>query len=163
MKCPHCNKNVKLVKNEKPEIIKDELIYDTSKINYRKIEDIKQIVIHHSASDTNKQIQDIHNWHREKKPIAWAGCGYHYVIHYDGSIHKGREHNQIGAHCRGHNDDSIGICLIGNFELTKPSEAQTKSLSELIVYLQDKVPTINQVRVHSDLQATKCPGKLFKL
>jgi len=60
-------------------------------------------------------LREIDAWHREK---GWEGCGYHYVIRRTGSIEKGRPHNKEGAHCLGHNKNSIGICFIGTRILT---------------------------------------------
>jgi N-acetylmuramoyl-L-alanine amidase len=52
----------------------------------------------------------IRGWHKAK---GWKDIGYHYVIRRNGEQEKGREDNVMGAHVRGHNSTSLGICLIG--------------------------------------------------
>ena len=76
---------------------------------------INEIILHCSATPENKNftVEDITKWHNAK---GWDGCGYHYVIHLDGTIHNGRPLQKIGAHCLGHNTNSIGICYIGGVD-----------------------------------------------
>ena len=68
-------------------------------MNMRKI---TEIIVHCSATpeDQNFTVEDIDRWHKQK---GWQGIGYHYVIYLDGSVHKGRNEEVIGAHCLGHN------------------------------------------------------------
>ena len=42
--------------------------------------------------------------------------GYHFVIQRNGEVDEGRPIEQTGAHVKGHNHDSIGICYIGGVE-----------------------------------------------
>lgn len=78
----------------------------------RKKTDIKKIIIHCSASDApeHDSIEVIREWHKRN---GWKDIGYHYVITKDGEVFKGRDEMVMGAHCIGHNKDSIGICLTG--------------------------------------------------
>jgi N-acetylmuramoyl-L-alanine amidase len=93
----------------------------------REFKDINEIIIHCSDSDFG-DVDLIDQWHKER---GWDGVGYHYVItngiiahgneydpKMDGEIQKGRELAVMGAHCRGHNYNSIGICLIGRHHFT---------------------------------------------
>ena len=98
--------------------------------------EITEIIIHCSATVEGKHftVEDIDRWHKAR---GWQGIGYHYVIYLDGSIHRGRDLNKIGAHCTGHNKNSIGICYIGGVDKNnKPkdtrTEAQKESLEQLI-------------------------------
>jgi N-acetylmuramoyl-L-alanine amidase len=88
----------------------------------RDLKDIRRIIIHCSESKFgNSNIID--QWHKQN---GWAGIGYHHVIlngvlesglaynpALDGTLQDGRSLATVGAHCKGHNEDSIGICLIG--------------------------------------------------
>ena len=63
---------------------------------------------------------------------------YHYVIGNgtysgDGEVETGRLENESGAHCSadGMNFKSIGICLVGNFDIDKPTPAQMQALEKL--------------------------------
>ena len=73
---------------------------------------INEIIVHCAATPEGKHItvKDIDKWHRQR---GFKQIGYHYVIYLDGSINVGRSEAQIGAHCTGHNSNSIGVCYIG--------------------------------------------------
>lgn len=58
--------------------------------------------------------------------------GYHYVIYTNGAIVAGRHPDEIGAHARGHNAHSLGICMVGTSQFTA---AQWDSLADLVALL----------------------------
>ena len=70
------------------------------------------IVVHCSANQAGSafRMADIDRYHRS---LGWIGCGYHYVIPTDGTVEPGRPEEMTGAHCKGHNRHSIGVCYIG--------------------------------------------------
>ena len=74
---------------------------------------ITDIVVH--CADTPKgkyfDINDIYQWHVVER--GWSDIGYHYVILLDGTIQLGRDIKTVGAHVKGFNSKSIGICYIG--------------------------------------------------
>lgn len=45
--------------------------------------------------------------------FGWDDIGYHIVIRRNGDVELGRPVEVIGSHAKGHNSDSIGVCLIG--------------------------------------------------
>lgn len=124
----------------------------TSDLKERQLDDIKLIILHHRAGDGD--IEGIHQWHKKR---GWAGVGYHYYIMKDGTVHKGRDINYIGSHCKGCNTSSIGICLEGNFKNEMPTGAQLTSLTELCLTLKASIPSIKRVLNHNDLYKTECP------
>lgn len=115
----------------------------------------KYIIIHHRAG--NGDVQSIHKEHLNN---GWFGIGYHFYIRTDGTIYRGRPIEEIGSHCLGKNDISIGICFEGNFEKEAMTMAQTKSGQEILSYLKSLYPNA-EVKKHRDFQATACPGKNF--
>ena len=122
----------------------------------------RRIVIHHAASSFTTTWQDIHQWHLKN---GWAGIGYHYVIHADGIIYRGRPEGKVGAHAyqdakHEANSDGIGICLVGNFMLTQPTTPQLDSLVELVRDIWTRYPDIPVVG-HREVMATSCPGDRF--
>lgn len=122
----------------------------------------KRIVVHHSASDIDTTIQDIHRWHLNRN---YAGVGYHYAVYPDGSIWRGRPEWARGAHAyqdpqHDANVDGIGICLIGNFQTEKPTEEQMESLVWLIQDIYIRFPGIAVIG-HKHVMPTACPGALF--
>jgi len=133
----------------------------------------KRIVIHHSATPTD----DAMNMHRVHKSRGMKnGLAYHFVISNgsrkasDGEIFMGgRWKDQLdGGHMKSltYNRTSIGICLIGNFELRAPTTQQMNSLEGLCEYLMKRCGIrVDQVTTHKILHRnhTKCPGKYFSL
>lgn len=126
------------------------------------------IVIHHAGfpdADKDSSTEEIHKFHQETN--GWAGIGYHFVIRKDGTIEQGRKLNAVGAHAYQHNKNSVGICVSGNFEISKPNRAQMDSLKLLTAWLCQKYklnPMKKGVIVgHRDLNDTACPGNnLYK-
>jgi len=126
----------------------------------------KWIIIHHTSGTATNPLADtshhtletLRHWH--VKGRGWEDVGYHYVIEKDGSIRKGREENYHGAHTLGHNRDSIGVCLSGNFDATLPTKEQENSLQSLLVRLTAKygIP-INKVVPHRKFTEKSCFGK----
>ena len=81
-------------------------------------------------------LEEINEWHKERGFKDDNGdrifCGYHYVIRRSGIYEIGRPINRVGAHVRGHNYDSIGICFAGRDSLSK---RQDESLMHLLYAL----------------------------
>ncbi|SHK41816.1 N-acetylmuramoyl-L-alanine amidase [Tepidibacter formicigenes] len=125
---------------------------------FRKMNKPSIIVIHHAAH-SSATVDDIHRWYKQN---GWSGFGYHFYITKDGQIYRGRPENTIGAHCKGYNQSSAGICLQGNFEVEKVSEIQLKAIIDLC---QDLCSTysISTIYGHRELKSTSCPGLNFPL
>lgn len=115
-----------------------------------------RIILHHAAEVTCTADQ-VDSWH---KGNGWTCIGYHFFVRKDGSIYRGRKEDTVGAHAYGHNNDSIGICAEGNFEIETMPNAQKESLKELVSYLKNKY-SISKVQKHNDLGNTACPGKNY--
>ena len=73
---------------------------------------INKIILHCSATPEGRHttVEDIRNWHKQR---GFNYIGYHYVVYLDGSIHNGRDVELVGAHTKGHNTGSIGVCYVG--------------------------------------------------
>lgn len=105
---------------------------------------INKIVVHCSATKEGQNISrdTIRQWHLDR---GWRDIGYHFVIELDGSIHPGRPLEEQGAHVRGHNADSIGICYVGGLDSSgAPKDTRTDiqkdSLDILISGLKKQFP-----------------------
>lgn len=120
-------------------------IKDSSSLNIKTKRKITELILHCTASreGVNQTVSSIRNCHiRDRK---WSDIGYHFVIYLDGSIHKGRPLDKIGAHCSGHNSYSIGICYVGGLDKNKNpkdtrTDAQKKGLLELLTQLKKQYP-----------------------
>lgn len=123
------------------------------------------IVIHHvGIPDGDTSAAAIHRAHLAN---GWAGIGYHYVIRKNGVIERGRPLATVGAHAYGENYHTVGINVTGNFDKEVPTDAQMKSLTELVtalcrIYHIDPGPAT--IVGHRDVNSTDCPGKnLYRL
>lgn len=123
------------------------------------------IVVHHSggtdanplADTSNHTASIIESWHLSQ---GWEGIGYHFVIHKDGAVYRGRPEHYHGAHTPAVNSKSIGICLCGNFDATLPTKEQTDSLRALLKELSTKysIPK-EKIIPHRHFQNKTCYGK----
>ena len=123
---------------------------------------ITKIIIHCAATPEGKDftVQQIDQWHRQR---GFRCIGYHFVIYRDGSIHKGRPIDQIGAHTSGHNANSIGICYIGGCTSDGKTPKDTRtgaqhvSLVKLVAELRSQFPTAS-VHGHNEFANKACPS-----
>lgn len=132
------------------------------------------IVIHHSATTAGgaRRFDAVHR----APPRNWDELGYHFVIGNgtdtpDGYIEVGPRwtKQKHGAHCKTpdnyFNDHGIGICLVGDFEHTRPTPRQMAALERLVRFLQQRcqIPT-SRVFTHGQITGhTACPGRNFDL
>lgn len=122
---------------------------------------IDLIILHCADTYSNMDIsvKDVDDWHKQR---GWSGVGYHFFIKLDGTIEIGRDIDRIGAHCKGYNKNSIGICYAGgkgdNGEPKDTrTDAQKRSISALIINLQASNPS-SEVKGHNELSNKACPS-----
>lgn len=133
-------------------------------MSIRKIEIVEWIVIHCAATpaDMDIGIKEIRRWHMQK---GWRDVGYHYIIRRDGTVEKGRQDFEPGAHASGYNMHSLGVCLVGGLKkgTTKAennfTEAQFSTLRSLLRTLTQLHPGA-EVLGHRDLPGVNkaCPS-----
>lgn len=122
---------------------------------------IETIIIHCSDTYASMDIdaETIRGWHVNER--KWSDIGYHYVIKRDGNIEKGRDDITPGAHARGYNHDSLGVCMVGGKgENNKPESnftaAQWTALLELCTNLKFKYNA--EIIGHCDVSKKTCPN-----
>jgi len=78
---------------------------------------IKLLVVHCSDTKESEKTNalDLHKMHLK---FGWDGIGYHKIINRSGKVENGRPEYWIGAHVKGKNDISLGVCLIGRDKFT---------------------------------------------
>ena len=123
---------------------------------------IREIIIHCAATPPNMDIgaTEIDRWHRQR---GFKGIGYHFVIRRSGVLEQGRPLERIGAHAKGHNRYSIGICWVGGLDKNgKPADnrtdAQRTTLETLVKALHSIYPYA-RILGHRDLPGVNkaCP------
>ena len=123
---------------------------------------INKIILHCTATPEGRptSVKDIRSWHKAR---GFSDIGYHYIVHIDGSISKGRPEEKQGAHVKGHNKDSIGIAYVGgidknNFQpLDTRTEKQKSSLHGLIMNLMKDYPDAT-LHGHNEFSSKACPS-----
>ena len=103
--------------------------------------DISEIIVHCTATPRGRDVdtKEIRRWHTEDN--GWSDIGYHFVVELDGDIGVGRPQEKSGAHCKGKNSTSIGVCYVGGVaengtaEDTRTDE-QKASLETLLCLLK---------------------------
>ncbi len=115
------------------------------------------LIIHCSATSPDMDIgaHTIDKWHKRR---GWNRIGYHDVIRRDGRAEQGRASNDVGAHAKGYNSISVGICLIGGISKDgRPEDnftpEQYKTLIRLLRFYRALFPKSviighNQVNKH---------------
>jgi hypothetical protein len=110
----------------------------------------------------------IRKFHMTDPHHMWNDIGYHYGIELIGDYYEilqGRMVGEKGAHCLGFNSSSIGICLVGNFEINPVPQAQWQRAVDLVAHLSYlfEIP-IGPGRIggHREFDTTRtCPHKNF--
>jgi hypothetical protein len=98
--------------------------------------------------------KQINEWHIAR---GWIGLGYHHVIRQTGVVEVGRPETELGAHCKGHNQGSIGVCIVGKGE---PTPEQKDALACLFIDIAKrwKIP-VNKWFCHNQFDQNKtCPN-----
>ena len=122
---------------------------------------ITEIIIHCSATAEGRDfgVADIRRWHKAQ---GWTDVGYHYVVRLDGTVQEGRALSEPGAHCKGHNAHSIGICYVGGLAADGRTPKDTRTTAQraapraLVDRLQRQFPAAT-VHGHCEFAAKACP------
>ena len=125
---------------------------------------ITMLVIHCSATRCNRRylVQQLYHDHVEVN--HWRFIGYHFYVLRDGRVEATRPLERMGAHAKGFNAHSIGICYEGGLdEAGHPADTRTpeqkRAMARLIVQMKLQFPTIKEVVGHRDLPGVQksCP------
>ncbi len=137
---------------------------------------IDTIVVHGAWTGKTADIDvaEVRKWHVAR---GFSDVGYHFVIRRDGTIEEGRPIEKAGAHVKGHNATTVGVCLVGGrddvpvkgatTEMAKQelqwefnyTEAQIFALIDVVALLKAEHP-IKDVLGHRDFKGVtkRCPG-----
>ena len=123
---------------------------------------LDKIILHCSATREGQHItvDTMREWHLKR---GWSDIGYHYVIYIDGSVHEGRPIEKTGAHTKGQNTGSIGICYVGGVEQDGKTakdtlnELQETAMVNLIKALREQYGDMT-LHGHNEFAAKACPS-----
>lgn len=123
---------------------------------------LNEIIVHCTGTIPSESttVEAVRKYHMEHN--GWKDIGYHYLIYLDGSIHAGRPIDVKGAHCKNHNEGTVGICYVGGMVAkNKAGDTRTSmqkiALRNLIHALKICFPTIKKVSGHRDYGNKDCP------
>ena len=124
---------------------------------------IDEIIIHCSATREGQDIdaETIRKWHKQR---GWRDIGYHYIVRLDGEVELGRPIDEIGAHVKGHNKTTIGICYIGGVEQDgkTPKDTMTyeqeESVRDLITAIRLVCNEHLKISGHNEYASKACPS-----
>ncbi len=129
---------------------------------------VRHITIHHdgmppvslnSQAQIAARIELIRAGHRAK---GWGDIGYHFIVDPQGRVWQGRALLWQGAHVKDRNEGNVGVLVLGNFETTRPTEAQLDALERQLAGLM-RIYRVSATSVRSHQEwpgaATACPGR----
>lgn len=123
--------------------------------------EIERIIVHCSATPEGRDVtvETITDWHLAK---GWSDIGYHFVIHLDGEIKEGRPLTRSGAHTKGYNATSIGVCYVGGVDKDMAAKdtrtpAQDAALVNLLQALRKDYPNAT-IHGHNEFANKACPS-----
>lgn len=128
----------------------------------------KKIIAHHSLTKDSETVScgAIRNYHINT--LGWSDIGYHAVVEFARDQYEvffGRPWDIPGAHTKGHNGDSLGICFIGNYDEQPPSDRMLEVGAKIIKFWMRLygISEENIYRHHDFAPYKTCPGKLFDI
>lgn len=141
-------------------------------------QNVRLLVVHHTALKIEgdprpavERVRALYKYHASSK--AWGDIGYHYIIDENGQVYEGRQGGEkvVGGHAYCNNVGTVGIVLLGNFEMEQPTQKQAKGLQHLLIdlgrtYGMDLKKSVQfhgktfdaPIVRHKDLLSTLCPG-----
>jgi len=122
---------------------------------------INAIILHSIATKEGREytVDEVDTMHKAR---GWRGIGYHYLIHLNGNVSKGRPVEEKGAHVKGRNEDTIGIAYVGGADMFGNAK-DTRTISQkvaqqvLVNWLRLRYQ-VYRVLGHKDCGATECPS-----
>jgi hypothetical protein len=154
-----------LVSRKKWNDYRDEIWGDSYNWSWNRTpQEVQYVVIHHSVTVPTATPDDIALLHKAR---GWDGIGYHFVIDNKGMVFYVGDVGTARANVLNMNEKVIGVCLIGDFTKSLPTDSQIDSAHWLCQFFIDapawpNVKSWAKVVGHKELQATACPGNDWK-
>ncbi len=81
--------------------------------------------VYHCSADEGGTDHSLMYYEKLHLKRGFRMIGYHFLVHPDGRVDEGRPLKMIGAHVKGYNSESVGICYIGGLRYGKPADTRT--------------------------------------
>lgn len=122
--------------------------------------ELKEIILHCTATKEGHDysVEQVRKWHLDR---GFNDIGYHFLIRLDGTVEAGRPLETVGAHCKGHNANSIGIAYVGGLDKNgRPKDTRTlpqkEAMRRLVHDLKQYFPRL-EVHCHNEYSTKSCP------
>ena len=122
--------------------------------------ELKEIILHCTATKEGQDysVEQVRKWHLDR---GFNDIGYHFLIRLDGTVEAGRPLETVGAHCKGHNANSIGIAYVGGLDKNgRPKDTRTlpqkEAMRRLVHDLKQYFPRL-EVHGHNEYSTKSCP------
>ena len=122
--------------------------------------ELKEIILHCTATKEGQDYsaEQVRKWHLDR---GFNDIGYHFLIRLDGTVEAGRPLETVGAHCKGHNANSIGIAYVGGVGKNgSPKDTRTlpqrEAMRRLVYDLKQHFEGI-EVHCHNEYSTKSCP------
>ena len=129
---------------------------------------IQEVVLHHTWSPTAAQYRGqatweaIRNYHVKER--GWSDIGYHYGIGPDGTVWRLRPVTKSGAHVLNRNQHTVGVAMIGNFDVEDPMKNGLPVAAQVVRVLVDRFKLKPEnIRFHREFANKICPGTRLDL
>lgn len=134
---------------------------------------VRRITVHHSGivsssvrtrAEAARMLESIRRGHVSQQ---WADIGYHFIVDPQGRIWEGRPIRLQGAHVKDNNEHNLGVMVMGNFDVERPTPAALASLDAFVgeqmrrygISLRRSADGLRGVFTHQELMPTACPGR----
>lgn len=123
---------------------------------------VRYLVIHCSATRADRDYPS-EQMLRDHKARGFRTIGYHFYIRKNGEVTRHRLLLEMGAHAKGYNRCSIGICYEGGLDASgKPADTRTPAQCEQMILLLMKLKKMfprAKIVGHRDLPGVRkdCP------
>ncbi|KFB42531.1 peptidoglycan recognition protein 1 short class [Anopheles sinensis] len=128
---------------------------------------VPSVIVHHTTGDRcttaagcRELVRNIQTYHQTQN--GWSDIGYNFLIG-NNVVYEGIGWHRQGAHLRGHNDKSIGVAFIGNYDLERPTPRTLQLLNTLLQCGVELGELSAEYRLYGalQLQSTNSPGKFL--
>jgi hypothetical protein len=140
------------------EDVTDDLVQNPSKqYPMRTHADIKRIIIYHTATPANVTVERIARFQVQNKGVP--GITYHFCVGPEGRVFQTQYLETVSTHAGEHSQDSVGVCLIGNFMAAPPPKAQLNATAPLLAQVAKMLGlSADQIYGYSEIITTGSPG-----